>query len=82
NQFLNEERKLAYATFFIGTITGKNQQSVDTIKAREREIGASLLNEAVKVYSSKVRPKWAKDKERLALEICNINNPSIVGGQK
>lgn len=82
NQFVNEERKLAYGTLFIGTITGKYQQSVDRIKAREREIGASLLNEALKVYSSKVRPKWAKDKERLALELCNQNNPSTVGGQK
>lgn len=63
NEFLETERRDAYFLLILGIRFGKYREYVERIRQREKQIGASLLKETLKVYSSAVRPSWTEKVE-------------------
>lgn len=73
--FVSQERQMAYRFLFMGMITANYQRAVQGVKTREKEIGASLLKEAVEILSQEDRPNWTRHEERMAMELCQYRGP-------
>lgn len=58
--------EMAYKELLIGLNSGKFKEVIEKIKKDSNELGVDLLNPALKVYSSPVRPAWTEDMRKLA----------------
>ncbi|MCF6094536.1 hypothetical protein L1765_11235 [Microaerobacter geothermalis] len=78
NDFLQWERYEAFQLLIVGIHSFSYQKAIESIRDREREIGAPLLEKVLQVYSLSKWPEWAKEAEKFALEFCK-NKPLLTG---
>jgi hypothetical protein len=68
---LQLEKQEMYFLLLIGIAVGKFSEYLELIRIREKEIGVSLLNEILNVYSRSKRPDWTEHVESFVQRLSN-----------
>lgn len=70
-QFVGNEKRFSYQLLVAGIESGRYQYVIEKIQKREKEIGVSLLQDVLKLYSLQERPEQLIELEGFALHVCN-----------
>lgn len=70
-QYVNREIRISFKLIVVGIESGNYEREIARIKKREKEIGADLLEHALKLYSLSYRNGWLEEDETFALHVAN-----------
>ncbi|MDT3417143.1 hypothetical protein QO009_003038 [Brevibacillus aydinogluensis] len=73
--FLQEEKRQAFVMLLVSLFSNHYDKGIAMIQKREQEIGESMLDDLLRLFSQSKWPQWAIDAKRFAMHICNPTVP-------